>query len=113
MALTEAAKNAMLNELGTLAVQVSLHTADPGTTGANECSGGSPAYARQSISWSPAAGGNLDSANTPVFDVLGPATHGGLWSADGTVFHGGGPLSNPKTDDGQGTYTLQDADVGL
>lgn len=59
----------------------SLHTAYS-TTGANEVTGGSPAYARKSATFGAAASGARASSNTPVFDV--PATTVrfiGLWSA--------------------------------
>jgi hypothetical protein len=38
---------------------LSLHTADPGTTGAFEASGGSPAYARKALSWTAGRHGRL------------------------------------------------------
>ena len=88
MELMEALAHSMLNAVkGTApAVQithVSLHSGFPGTTGANEISGGSPAYARQSITWNNAAARNLDSSNTPALDV--PAStevqYIGFWSA--------------------------------
>lgn len=116
MALTNAAKHVMLNELATVAVFVSLHTADPTTVGDNEVTGGSPAYARKAITWNTAASGALDSSNAPVFDV--PAgttvTHFGLWSlvSSGT-FYGGGALSANEAFTAQGTYTLSDADISL
>ncbi|GAA4059852.1 phage tail fiber protein [Actinomadura miaoliensis] len=116
MPLTNAAKNLMLDELGSVAVFASLHTADPGTTGAAEVSGGSPAYARKAITWNAAAGGNLDSSNAPVFDVPGgtTVTHFGLWSAaSGGTFYSGGQLSANETFTAQGQYTLTDADVNL
>lgn len=115
MALVNAAKNAMLDELATVAVFVSLHTADPGTTGTNEVTGGSPAYARKAITWNAASAGALDSSNAPVFDV--PAgttiTHVGLWSASsGGTFYGSFDITD-ETFGAQGTYTLSDADVTL
>ncbi len=116
MALTAAAKNLMLDAFGAVAVYVSLHTADPSTTGTNEVTGGSPAYARKSITWNAASASNLDSSNAPVFDVPAATTvtHFGMWSAatSGT-FYGGGTLSASEAFTGQGTYTLSDADVSL
>ena len=52
---------------------VSLHSADPGDTGLNELSGGS--YARQSVTFDAATGGEAFVNNSPTFDV----------PADGTV----------------------------
>lgn len=114
MALSNAGKNVMLDALAAVATWVSLHTADPGTTGASEVAGGSPAYARKAGTWNPAASGNLDNSNAPVFDI--PAgttiTHFGLWSAASAgTFYGGGALSASESYGAQGVYTLSDADV--
>lgn len=102
-----AAKNAMLDGLAAVAVYASLHTADPGTTGASEATGGSPAYSRESITWN-AASTTLTSSNDPVFDVAaGTYTHYGLWSASsGGTYYTGGALSASETFVGQGQYTL-------
>ncbi len=105
---TDAAKNLMLDGAGI--DKVSLHTADPGSTGTNEVSGGS--YAQKAITFNAASLGNLDSSNTPIFDV--PAgvtiTHVGFW--DATVFKAGGSITS-ETFASAGTYTLNDADLDL
>lgn len=116
MGLTVAAKNLMLNALGAAVGYVSLHTGDPGSTGANEVVGGSPAYARKAVTWNSASGADLDNNANPTFDI--PAgttiTHYGLQSASsGGTFYGGDALSAPETFGGQGTYTLTDLDVTL
>lgn len=114
MSLTAAARNLMLDQLGTVAVFASLHTADPSTTGANEVSGGS--YARQAITWNAASSGDLDNNANPVFPVPASTTvtHFGLWSAGtGGTFYGGGSLSASEAFSGAGTYTLNDCDVTL
>lgn len=113
MPLTNNAKNAMLDHLAGLAVFVSLHTADPGTSGANEVSGG--AYTREAITWNSAASGNLDNNANPVFDI--PAgttvTHVGLWSAStGGTFYGSDDVTS-ESFGAQGTYTLSDFDIAL
>jgi hypothetical protein len=60
---------------------LSLHTADPGATGANEVTGGS--YARQTIPKVASSGGtytsnaNIDFAGMPACTV----THVGVWDA--------------------------------
>lgn len=116
MALSNSAKNLMLDQLATVAIYASLHTASPGTTGVNEVTGGSPAYARKSITWNSASSGNLDNNANPVFDVPASTTvsHFGLWSAVTTgTFYGGDVLSASETFTGQGTYTLTDVDVTL
>ena len=108
-------KNAMLNALGALAVFASLHTADPGDNGANEVSGGSPAYIRKAITWSAAGSGTMDSPDAPVFDVPGSTTvaYAGFWSAETVgTFYGAADVTD-EVFAGQGTYTLSDADLDL
>lgn len=71
---------------------ISLHTADPGTTGASEATGGSPAYARKQTTWSADAVDDGVRAGTQVtIDVAaGTYTHAGQWSAStaGTFVQG-------------------------
>ena len=84
MGLSNNAKNDMLDALGAEALWVSLHDGDPSTTGANEISGGSPAYARKAIAWNSAASGSMDdSTNGVELDVPAGTTvsYVGLWSA--------------------------------
>ena len=109
------AKNAMLDHLGTLAVYVSLHSADPGDSGLNELSGGSPAYARKAITWNAASAGSIDDSNVPVFDVPAGATvlYVGFWSALSAGTFYGAALVTQENFGGQGTYTLTDADLDL
>lgn len=89
-------KNAMLD--GQVFTQASLHTAFPGTTGANEVSGGAPAYARKAIAMGAAAGGQRTQAAPVTFDV--PATTVrwvGYWNAGtfiGTAPNGGATPKN-------------------
>lgn len=45
--LTAATKETAALAVTALGAYVSLHTADPGTTGTSEATGGSPAYARK------------------------------------------------------------------
>jgi hypothetical protein len=71
--LTNTAKNLMLDtldeSLGTGADFGSLHTAYS-TTGTNEVTGGSPAYARKGLVWAAAASGSKAlSATFPTWDV--------------------------------------------
>jgi len=70
MSLTTAAKNSMLNALSI--DTASLHTAFPGVTGANEVTGGAPAYARKAVTFGVAAGGTRSLSASVTFDV--PAT---------------------------------------
>ena len=115
MPLNNTARNAMLDHLATLAVFVSLHTADPGTTGTSEVSGGSPAYARKAITWNAAATGNLDNNANAVFDVPASTTitHLGFWSAaTAGTFYGSADITD-ETFAAQGTYTTLDVDISV
>ena len=115
MPLTDNAKNSMLTNLAGIAIYASLHTANPGTTGTSEVTGGSPAYARKSITWNAAAAGSLDNNANPVFDVPAGTTVAfvGLFSAvtSGT-FYGSFDVTD-EVFGAQGTYTLSDADITL
>jgi hypothetical protein len=72
----------------------SLHTADPGTTGASEVTGGSPAYARKAATPGTAASSAV-AFGAMTFDVpSGAYTHWGAWSAStGGTFIMGGTLA--------------------
>ena len=81
-------------------VYISLHTADPGTTGASECTGGS--YARQNATSAfAAASGKAIDSNADLSFAGMPATtvtHVGVWDAVTTgTFLCGGTLSASKT----------------
>lgn len=73
---------------------LSLHSADPGTTGANEITGGS--YARQAIIFGAASAGVVTSTDAQSFTNLpsesGGCPYFGIWSAStaGTYEGGGG-----------------------
>ncbi|GAA3957770.1 hypothetical protein GCM10023085_45350 [Actinomadura viridis] len=108
MPFTAATRDDFLDDLDTLATHASLHTADPGTTGANEVTGGSPAYARKAITWNPSSAGSKTVTASVTFDV--PAgttvTHCGTWTgASGGTFRGGG-TTTVESFGAQGTYTL-------
>jgi hypothetical protein len=115
MGLNATALNLMLNALASAITFVSLHTDAVGGGSANEVSGGSPAYARKSITWNTASGGNLDSSNQPVFDVPASTTirRVGFNSASTSgTYYGDAAITN-ETFGAQGTYTLTDADITL
>jgi len=113
---TDAELNALADYEASRVGYLSLHTASPGTTGANEATGGSPAYARKAITWNAAgAVGPLGSTAQPAtvgvawgtevtFDVpAGSYTHGGLQSAaTAGTFRGGNTLGATQTLTGQG-----------
>jgi hypothetical protein len=114
VALTAAGKNAMLDGLAGAVGYVSLHSSDPSTNGANEISGGSPAYARKAVSWGAAASASVTSDANVVFDVPGSTTitHLGYWSAatSGT-FYGYRQLDTNQTFATQGTYTISSGNL--
>lgn len=103
MARTSAAgENAALNGLDGTAgatnriAYISLHTADPGTTGANEMA----SCPRQSGSWNAASGGSKTNSNALSFANPGTsaATHWGSWDASvGGNYTTGGQLASPAT----------------
>ena len=85
----------------------SLHVAYS-ATGANEVSGGSPAYARKAITLAPAIGRSRTAIIKPVFNVPAATTIQfiGLWA--GAVFRG--MFTNegdPKHFSEQGTFEVQ------
>lgn len=101
------AKNYMLDQLGTVCVFASLHTANPASTGANELTGGSPTYARKAIAWNAANAGSKTLSNSPSFDVP-PATvaYVGFWSAlTGGTYYGYVDVTD-EVFAGQGTYSV-------
>ena len=105
-AFVEAAKNSMLDALSI--THISLHDDDPSTTGANEVSGGSPAYARQAATINAAASSSRALDADVTFDVPTGTTvmHVGYWSAltEGT-FHGSDPVTNEEFN-AQGEYKV-------
>lgn len=83
---------------------VSLHTADPGETGASEAAGGS--YARQSSTYGAAAAGQVANDAAINFTSMPAATitHVGIWDAvSGGNFLWGGALSVSRTISSGGT----------
>ena len=105
MALTDATLQSLANSLDTLVSHASLHTADPGTTGANESTAG-----RQAITFNVDADGDLTLASTLAFTggaASGACTHVGLWSASsGGTFRGGFALTGDTTFNAAGEYNV-------
>ena len=69
---------------GAAGTWISCHTGAPGTTGALEYAGGSPAYARKATTWSPGASDGVNNGLQVTIDIPGggPAiTDIGLWTA--------------------------------
>jgi hypothetical protein len=75
--ITDACKNGMLDSAVAAALLttpfLSLHTGFP-PAGGNELTGGSPAYARKSITWAAAAAGAKSISASVVFDVAAGTT---------------------------------------
>lgn len=112
MPLLPEAKELMLNTLvDTGGIdQVSLHNGDPGSTGANEITGGG--YGRASVTsanWNAASVDEISLNANIAFD--GPAeqavTHAGVW-IDG-VFAGVGALTGDTAFNAAGEYNLDEA----
>jgi len=80
---TDFAKNFMLDALDTGVIYVSAHTATPGLTGANEVTGGTPAYARQLAGYNAASGGSMALTATETLDIPSGVTVSflGIWDA--------------------------------
>lgn len=115
MPFSATAKNYMLDQLGTVCLYASLHTANPGSTGASEIAGGSPTYARKGLTWNAADAGSKTLSNTPVFDVPGSntVTHIGLWSTPtGGTYYGYIAVA-PEAFTSQGTYQITSGTVDL
>lgn len=116
MALSTAGLNEAADGVAAAVTHISLHDDDPGATGANELTGGSPAYARQAVAWGAAASGVATMTGTETFDIPAGSTvsHFGLWTASsGGTFLGGGALSASEVYGAQGTYTLSTATISV
>ena len=102
MGLTITELNAMLN--ARTYNGMSLHTGDPGTTGANEVSGGS--YARATdLTFGTASNGRRTCSTQPTLDVPAGTTvdYIGLWNSG--TFVGSYNATN-ETFAAAGTYTI-------
>ena len=93
---------------------ISLHTGDPGETGANELTGGS--YARQAGAFSVAAAGAT--SNTGDIDFTGmpsaTLTHVGVWDATAAGnFLWGGALTASKATNSGDTFRIATGDLDV
>lgn len=104
--------NAAADAIVSGTTHVSLHTGDPGATGANEATGNG--YARQSITMGAASGKTTSNTNAPTWTASGgnlgggALTYYGLWdSVSGGNFLWGDTISGggDTVSDGS-TYTL-------
>lgn len=80
---TNTAKNLMLDALVAGDVWISAHTASPGLTGANEVSGGSPAYARKEGTYAAASSAAAALTGSVTLDIPASTTvaYIGFWDA--------------------------------
>lgn len=95
MSYNDLAKSTGVDGIAALVDFLSLHEGNPGTTGANEISGGSPAYARKGVAFGAAAAGVATNSGAITFDVPAGKTiyHVGLWdAASAGNFYGYAPL---------------------
>ena len=100
MALTYLAAtyaNNMLSQITTTGTFMSVNTASPGTTGANEF--GSYTGSRPAITWAAASTGTVSSNDTQTFALTATASSGltyfGIWNAaTGGTYLCGGTTSN-------------------
>jgi hypothetical protein len=114
--LSNNGKHAALDALRAAVTHLSLHNGDPSTTGANEITGGSPAYARKAVAGgSAASGGSVTISTNITFDVPAGTTvsYVGMWSAitNGT-YYGHFDIAD-EVYAGQGTYVLTTGTVTL
>jgi len=106
----ESARHIGLDAIAADAVWISLHTADPGTDGSNEVTGGTPAYARLQGTWDAASGGERALNADLTFDV--PATTVawvGVWDAETTGNFRGKHQVTSEVFAAQGLYTVEAA----
>lgn len=107
MTLTVAQQNSIATTEASALAYLSLHTADPTTTGGNEVTGGSPAYARQALVWGTAAAGQISASQVSFNAPAVTATHFGFWSAvTGGTWLGGDPLTAAQTLSAQGVIQV-------
>lgn len=104
MAFTNASKETAALAVTGTGTWISLHTADPGTTGTSEATGGSPAYARKQTTWTGGASDGSVPGSQVTFDApAGTYTHMGVWSASTAgTFVTGFALSSSVTLGAQG-----------
>ena len=116
MPYTDAGKAVMLDGPGLAAAitHLSMHTSagSPSTTGANEATGGSPAYARKIPTFGTSSAGVLPLSTAVVFDLpAGTYRYVGAW-ASGT-FLGHGQLPTDRILGAQDTITISQFNPNL
>ncbi len=105
---TDSSLDDALNGQAAAATRISFHTADPGTTGANEVAGSRPATtwgaAEATAAPDPVPGRRrVGSQVTQTIPAGATVTHWGLWTAaTAGTFKGGWPLDAPEAFGSQG-----------
>ena len=99
-------KDVALTAIGAAATWVSLHTADPGTTGTSEVSGG--AYARVQTTWGSAGASSMAGSQVTInVPAATTVAYWGVWSAASSgTYYEGGTLPASETYGSAGTYLL-------
>jgi hypothetical protein len=94
---------------------VSLHTADPSTTGANEVTGGT--YARVAVTWNAASGGSVTNSGSLSINLPASTTaaYFGVWSAStsGTYYIGGALSPSVTTGGSAGVVTIASGSLSV
>jgi hypothetical protein len=94
---------------------VSLHTADPGTTGASEVTGGT--YARVAVTWNAASGGSVSNSGALSINLPASTTasYFGVWAASsaGTYYIGGALSPSVTTGASAGVITIASGSLSV
>jgi len=94
---------------------VSLHTADPGTTGASEVSGGT--YARVAVTWNSPSGGSVSNSGALSINLPASTTasYFGVWGASsaGTYYIGGALSPSVTTGASAGVITIASGSLSV
>lgn len=104
MAFTTASKDAAVNALTALGSWISLHSSDPGTTGASEVAG----VARQQTTWGASSSGTASGTQVTFSSApAGAYTFYGVWTAaTGGVYRWGFALAPGVTLSDVGTVLM-------
>lgn len=102
---TNTMKNTLATAYAGAAIQAALYTTVPTTTAGTEVTGGSPAYARKTISWGAPTNGVITASVT--FDVPAGTTvvGAGVHATSGGAYLDGGAVTSQNFAT-QGTYVL-------
>lgn len=106
-------KHIMLDHLAGEIDAISLHSAEPNSSGSNEISGGDPAYSRETPSFGAAASGEVALDTAIEFDIPPSTTVAwvGFWATiEATpTFVAKAALADSEAFSAQGTFTLTTA----